>query len=399
MISWWTVLQPKRDYYEVLGVARDADQKTIKRAFLKLARTLHPDVNDAPDAEEKFKEVNEAYSVLSDERKRANYDRYGDAEGPMGFGGGGDYADMSDFFGGGFGINDIFDSFFGGMGGSSRGGAAARTRGRDMGIRLSITLEEAAAGCTKTISYTRLAPCDDCGGTGFAKGGSLRTCERCHGSGRVVEVQRTIFGSMQSQSTCPVCHGEGKVVDHPCETCGGSGRAPEKETVEIKIPAGVRSGQTVSVPGKGEAGVRGDAAGDLVASIEVAPHERFERQGDNLVCSVSIDSLQAIVGCDVEVAGIMADEEILVEIAPGTQFGEHVVCHGHGMPNPATGLRGDLICLVQIVTPTDIEGGDLLDIERIVAERALSKVVEETAEHKAHKARPTKKPRPKKKRA
>jgi molecular chaperone DnaJ len=390
-------LQPKRDYYEVLGVARDADQKTIKRAFLKLARTLHPDVNDAPDAEEKFKEVNEAYSVLSDEGKRANYDRYGDANGPMGYGGG-DYADMSDFFGGGFGINDIFDSFFGGMGGSSRG-AATRTRGRDMGIRLTITLEEAAAGCTKTISYNRLAPCDDCGGTGFAEGGSLRTCERCQGTGRVVEIRRSFLGQMQTQSTCPVCHGEGKVVEHPCETCGGSGRAPEKETVEINIPAGVRSGQTISVPGKGEAGIRGDAAGDLVASIEIAQHERFDRQGDDLVCTVSVDSLQAIVGCDVEVKGILADENIVVEIAPGTQFGDHVVCHGHGMPNVSTGLRGDLICLVQIVTPTDIDPADLVDIERIVAARVLEKNhVEGSSEsgEPRHKAR---KPRPKKKRS
>lgn len=390
-------MQPKRDYYEVLGVPRDADQKTIKRAFLKLARTLHPDVNDAPDAEEKFKEVNEAYSVLSDERKRANYDRYGDAEGPTGFGGG-DYADMSDFFGGGFGINDIFDSFFGGMG-SSRAGATARTRGRDMGIRLSITLEEAAAGCSKTISYTRLAPCDDCGGSGHAEGGSLRTCERCHGTGRVVEVQRTIFGSMQSQSTCPVCHGEGKVVDHPCETCGGSGRAPEKETVEIKIPAGVRSGQTVSVAGKGEAGIRGDASGDLVASIEIAPHERFERRGDDLICTATVDSLQAIVGCDIEVKGIMEGENIVIPIAPGTQYGDNVVSHGHGMPNAATGLRGDLIALVQVVTPTDLSEEDLVDIDRMVAARVLAANHVEGSGAAKKAPRPTKKSKPRKRRS
>ena len=389
-------MQPKRDYYEVLGVARDAEQKTIKRSFLKLARTLHPDVNDAPDAEEKFKEVNEAYSVLSDEAKRANYDRYGDAEGPAGFGGG-SYADMSDFFGGGFGINDIFESFFGGMGGA-RSGAAARTRGRDMGIRLSIILEEAAAGCTKTISYNRLAPCDDCGGTGAAEDGSLHTCERCHGTGRVMEVQRTIFGQMQSQTTCPVCHGEGKVVDHPCETCGGSGRTPEKETVELNIPAGVHSGQTISVAGKGEAGIRGDAAGDLVASIEVAPHERFERQGDDLVCTVRIDALQAIVGCSVEVEGIMADETIAVEVAPGTQFGERVVCHGHGMPNISTGLRGDLIALVQILTPTDIDDDDLADIERIVDERTAGKDAARRSPFEKKRTRPSKKAKSRKKR-
>lgn len=363
-------MDPRRDYYEVLGVARDADQKTIKRAFLRLARTLHPDVNDAPDAEDRFKEVNEAYSVLSDERKRSNYDRYGNPDGPAGLGG--DYADMSDFFGGGFGINDIFDSFFGGMG-SSRTSSGVRTRGRDMGVRLSITLEEAASGCVKTISYDRLAPCDDCGGTGVAEGGSVRTCERCHGTGRVVEVQRTIFGQMQSQATCPVCHGAGRTVDHPCETCGGSGRAPEKETVELRIPAGVRTGQTVSVAGMGEAGIRGDSAGDLVASIEVVPHARFERQGDDLICTVPIDALEAIVGTRVDVEGIMDGERVAVGIAAGTQFGARIVCHGYGMPNVSTGLRGDLIALIQVVTPTDLEGGDLAGIERIVAARSRSK--------------------------
>ena len=185
-------MEPKKDYYEVLGVDHDADAKTIKRAFLKLARKLHPDVSDAPDAEERFKEVNEAYTVLSDDQKRANYDRYGDPNGPAGFGS--DYVDVSDIFGGGgFGFGDIFDSFFGGQG---RGGAQTRTRGRDMGIHLRITLAEAAAGCKKTVSYERLAPCDDCGGTGVAEGGHAKTCDRCHGSGRVVEVQRTIFGQM-----------------------------------------------------------------------------------------------------------------------------------------------------------------------------------------------------------
>lgn len=389
-------MEPKRDYYEVLGVARDADQKTVKRAFLKLARTLHPDVNDASDAEDKFKEVNEAYSVISDERKRSNYDRYGNPDGPAGFGG--DYADMSDFFGGGFGINDIFDSFFGGMG-SSRAGSSVRTRGRDMGVRLSITLEEAASGCAKTISYDRLAPCDDCGGSGIAEGGSIHTCERCHGTGRVVEVQRTIFGQMQSQTTCPVCHGAGHTVDHPCDTCGGSGRAPEKETVELRIPAGVRTGQTVSVTGMGEAGVRGDSAGDLVASIEVVPHERFERQGDDLICTVSIDALEAIVGTCVSVEGIMSGESVAVEIAAGTQFGTRIICHGHGMPSVSTGLRGDLIALIQVITPIDLEGENLADIERIVAVRSLPKTHADESRPAKKPARSTKKGRQKKRRS
>ena len=362
-------MEPKRDYYEVLEVPRDADTKTIKRAFLKKARTLHPDVNDAPDAEERFKEVNEAYTVLSDDQKRANYDRYGDASGPAGFGS--DYVDVSDIFGGGgFGFGDIFDSFFGGMGGRGAGGQAQRTRGRDMGIRLTVTLEEAAAGCTKTVAYTRLAPCEDCNGTGAAEGGQLHTCERCHGTGRVVEVQRTIFGQMQTQGLCPACNGQGQVIDHPCETCGGQGRTPSREKVEVRVPAGVHSGQTVTVGGKGEAGLRGDACGGLVVSIEVADNERFERQGDDLYCTVSVDALQAIVGTEVTIDGIMADERVTVEIPAGCQFGQRITVEGHGMPRTGMAARGSLIAVVQVEVPRDLTRSQVQDIAAIVAERS-----------------------------
>ena len=362
-------MDSKKDYYEVLGVPRDADAKTIKRAFLKKARVLHPDVSDDPNAEEKFKEVNQAYSVLSDERKRANYDRYGDENGPAGFGS--DYVDMSDIFNGsGFGINDIFDSFFGGgaSGGSAR---AARTRGRDMGIRLTVTLAEAASGVTKTLAYDRLAPCDDCGGTGVAEGGHERTCDRCHGTGRVIEVQRTIFGQMQTQTTCPVCHGSGKVVDKPCETCEGQGRTPSRETVEVKVPAGVHSGQTIRIAGKGEAGVRGDASGDLVVSIEVAQDERFERQGDDLYTTVRVDALEAIVGTTVTVDGIMKDERVKVEIPAGCQYGQQIRVERRGMPRQGMISRGSLIAVVQVVVPTDLDKRQQLDIAGIVAERTL----------------------------
>ena len=192
-----------KDYYEVLGVDRDADQRTIKRAFLKKARTVHPDVSDDPDAEEKFKELNEAYSVLSDEQKRANYDRFGTADG-MGSNG---YVDFSDIFGG-MGVDDIFSSFFGGGGrGGSRGGAQRR-RGRDMAISLTISLEDAALGCKKTISYDRLAPCKHCKGSGREKGAEEKQCPRCHGTGYVTTVQRSFLGQVQSSSPCPDCHGE-----------------------------------------------------------------------------------------------------------------------------------------------------------------------------------------------
>ncbi len=364
-------LEPKRDYYEVLGVDKDADARTIKRAFLKLARTLHPDVNKEPDAEEKFKEVNEAYSVLSDDQKRANYDRYGDPNGPSGFGS--DYVDVSDIFGGsGFGFGDIFDSFFGG--GAGRGGAAgqARTRGRDMGIHLQITLEEAAAGCTKTLSYERLAPCDDCNGTGAAEGGRMQTCSRCHGSGRVVEVQRTIFGQMQAQSTCPDCGGSGQVIDRPCETCEGQGRTPSREKVEVKIPAGIHSGQTVSVEGKGEAGLRGDACGNLVVSVDIKASERFERQGDDLYCTVKVDSLQAILGTTVVIDGILEGEQATIEVPAGCQFGQQVVVERRGMPRMGMIARGNLVAVVQVETPTDLTKAQLLAISALEAERSLA---------------------------
>ncbi len=363
-------LKPEKDYYEVLEVPRDADAKTIKRAFLKKAKKLHPDVATAPDAEEKFKEVNEAYSVLSDDQKRANYDRYGDPDGPAGFGGGSDYVDISDIFGGGGGFSDIFDSFFGG--GRGQAGSQARTRGRDMGIRLQISLAEAASGCTKTLSYERLAPCDDCGGTGVAAGGKVCTCERCHGTGRVIEAQRTIFGTMQTQSTCPACRGTGKTVDKPCETCDGQGRTPSREKVEVQIPAGIHSGQSVTVEGRGEAGVRGDTCGNLVVSVEIRDDERFERQGDDLYCSVKVDSLEAIVGTTVTIDGILEGEKVTIDVPAGCQFGQHVVVERRGMPRMGMIARGNLVAVVQVETPQDLDPKQLLEIAAMVSSRSLA---------------------------
>ncbi|MBR1829417.1 MAG: molecular chaperone DnaJ [Atopobiaceae bacterium] len=360
-------MDQKRDYYEVLGVERDADEKTIKRAFLKKARSLHPDVNKEAGAEEAFKEVNEAYSVLSDERKRANYDRYGTPDGPGGFGS--DYVDMSDIFGGsGFGFSDIFDSFFGGA--AAGGGRAARTRGRDMGITLRITLEEAAAGCTKTVAYDRLAPCDDCNGSGTAEGGHEQVCSRCGGSGRVVEVQRTIFGSMQTQSTCPECGGTGHVIDKPCETCGGQGRTPSRETVQVTVPQGVHAGQTLTVEGKGEAGVRGDRGGDLVVRIDIVAHDVFQRQGDDLYCQVSIDSFAAILGTTVPVTGIMADEQVSIDIPAGCQYGQQVVVEGAGMPRLGGTTRGNLVAVVEVGTPTGLSQERISKLRELLGDDA-----------------------------
>lgn len=358
-------METKKDYYEILGVPHDADKQTIKRAFLEKARVLHPDVNDAPDAEERFKEVNEAYTVLSDDQKRQNYDTYGDPDGPMGMGA--DYVDMSDIFNGGF--DDIFDSFFGGSASGNSSRRETRSRGRNMGIRLTISLEEAAAGCTKTVSYERLAPCEDCHGTGLSEGGRVVTCSRCHGTGHVNGVQNTVFGQMRVQSVCPDCNGSGKVLDHPCSTCQGQGRIPSPERVEVEIPAGVHSGQSFTKRGMGEAGLRGDTAGDLVVTVEVNPHERFDRQGDDLYCNINVDALEAIVGTTVEVDGIMADEVVEVEVPAGCQQGQQVEVLRHGMPRMGMSARGKLVATVNIVTPKDLTRDQLDQIADIVAER------------------------------
>lgn len=309
-------MSDKRDYYEVLGVERDADARTIKRAFLKKAREVHPDVSDDPDAEMKFKEVNEAYSVLSDEQKRANYDRFGTADGMGGSG----YVDFSDIFGG-MGMDDIFSSFFGGGAAGGHAGRQQRRQGRDMAISLSVTLEEAAQGCTKTISYDRLAPCEDCHGTGLSEGAKEEPCKRCHGTGYVTQVQRSIFGQVQSSAPCPDCHGEGTVIDHPCDMCDGQGRTPTHEKLDIKVPAGISSGRQLRVSGYGEAGYRGAPAGDLIVSVEVERHDRFERHGDDLYLDLSVSMVQAALGCTVEVDGIMPDERVSMHVPAGSQPG------------------------------------------------------------------------------
>ena len=302
-------MSENRDYYEVLGVDKDADARTIKRAFLKKARTVHPDVSDDPEAEAKFKELNEAYSVLSDEQKRANYDRYGTADGPGGSG----YVDINDIFGG-MGMDDLFSSFFGGGAGSGARSRRERRRGRDMAISLSVTLEEAALGCKKTISYDRLAPCEDCNGTGRAEGAQEKQCGRCHGTGYVTTVQRSFLGQVQSSSPCPDCHGEGTVIDHPCETCDGQGRTPSHEKIDIDIPAGVSTGRQLRVSGFGEAGLRGEPSGDLIVNVRVADHERFKRNGDDLYLVSDISIAQAALGCEIEVEGIMPDEVVKVTV-------------------------------------------------------------------------------------
>ena len=373
-------MDANKDLYEVLGVERDADQKKIKRAYLKLAQKYHPDVSKEDNAEEKFKEINEAYSVLGDEEKRANYDRFGTADAP--FGG------FSDF--GGFG--DIFsDIFGGGMGGSTRRARSQRTRGRHVGMRLRITLEEAASGCTKNLKYTRLGHCESCMGTGVSEGGSVVDCPTCHGSGVVTSVQQTILGTMQSQTTCPDCNGTGKTVDNPCPECHGEGRVTVTEEVKVDIPAGIHSGQQISVHGKGEAGVRGADAGDLLVTIDIEQSDDFERQGDDLYCIRTINCFDAMLGCTLHIPGILADEVVDVEVPAGTQFGDRLEVEGYGMPRMRTNTRGKLVVLIEVTIPTDLAKDEIACLEEMSKIRATG-----DEEPKKKKAKPRRKPRKKK---
>ena len=344
-----------KDLYEILGVSKDASDAEIKKAFRRRARELHPDVNKAADAEDQFKELNEAYDVLSDPNKRAQYDRFGTIPGAAGggYGGGSGYVDFDDLFGGGFGgMGDIFSSFFGGQGG--QGGRPARKEGRDMGVGLRITLEEVARGVEKEIVYDRLAPCPDCKGTGLGENGKVVTCPECGGKGRVVSVQRTFLGDMQTATTCKKCNGTGSSIENPCPECEGQGRVPDRQRVTVKVPAGIRDGQQLRVGGFGEAGIQGAQAGDLIVTCRVQPHEFFERDGDDLHGRANISFIQAILGAEIEIDGIMPDEKVQVRIPAGCQNEQVVRVKSFGMPRLKSDIRGSMYVHVNVVIPEKI---------------------------------------------
>ena len=344
-----------KDLYEILGVSKDASDSEIKKAFRRRARELHPDVNKAADAEDQFKELNEAYDVLSDPNKRAQYDRFGTIPGAAGggYGGGSGYVDFDDLFGGGFGgMGDIFSSFFGGQGG--QGGRPARKEGRDMGVGLRITLEEVARGVEKEIVYDRLAPCPDCKGTGLGENGKVVTCPECGGKGRVVSVQRTFLGDMQTATTCKKCNGTGSSIENPCPECEGQGRVPDRQRVTVKVPAGIRDGQQLRVGGFGEAGIQGAQAGDLIVTCRVQPHEFFERDGDDLHGRANVSFIQAILGAESEIDGIMPDEKVQVRIPAGCQNEQVVRVKGFGMPRLKSDIRGSMYVHVNVVIPEKI---------------------------------------------
>lgn len=339
----------KRDYYEVLGVSRGASPEEIKKAYRRLAKKYHPDVNkDDPQAEQKFKEITEAYEILSDPNKRARYDRYGHAGfddqtfGSQGQG--------FEGFGGFGGFEDLFDMMFGGFG--ARRERNAPQRGADLRYDLTISFEEAVFGTEKTIEVARTESCPTCGGTGAAPGSKRRTCDKCGGSGELRQVQRTAFGQFVNIVTCDKCRGTGTIIEEYCPECRGRGTVRRRRKISIKIPAGVDDGARLRLAGKGEAGVNGGPAGDLYVFIRVTPHERIHRSGFDLLVEQQVSFVQAALGAEIEVESL--DGRVKLRIPPGTQNGTRFRIEGKGVPRMRSAGRGDLFVVVKVMVPTKL---------------------------------------------
>ncbi len=345
----------KRDYYEVLGVSKSASKQEIKKAYRKLAKQYHPDRNKEAGAEEKFREVQEAYEILSDDQKRSAYDQYGFA-GTQAFGGGGSYGgNMQDFmeaFGGSDlgGLGDLLGGFFGaGFGGSGR--RSQRTVGSDLEINLSLEFNEAVFGTEKELRYNRIDKCTACKGTG-AKNGNLKTCPTCNGQGQVAQVQRTILGTMQMVTTCPTCRGTGKVPESKCDVCGGSGIQKKEDTIKINIPAGIPDGVTLRFRDKGNAGEKGGDYGDLYVNIEVKSHPILERKGNDIYMDQHIDVTTAVLGGEVKVPTVHGD--VWMKIPAGTQSEKVLRLKNKGGPKYKSNDRGDQYVRVIVDIPTNL---------------------------------------------
>jgi molecular chaperone DnaJ len=337
----------RRDPYEVLGVARDADDTDIKKTFRRLARELHPDVNrHDPEAEEKFKEAAEAYEILSDAERRATYDRFGfeglDSRG---------YASQAHGFGS---FADIFDAFFGGdpFGAAFGRGGGGRVQGGDIAVEVEVTLADAATGTQVEISYDLVDTCEHCRGNGAEPGTPIETCPTCGGAGRVRAVTRTAFGQLVREQACETCGGDGRIPEEPCHECGGRGRRAVRRALEVDIPAGIADEQRIRLSGRGHAGERGGPPGDLYVLVRVADDERFLRDGSNLVTVVDVPAPAAALGTTVTVPTLDGDEEI--EIAAGTQPGAVVTLRGRGMPTIGRGRRGDQQVVLNVVIPRNL---------------------------------------------
>ena len=350
-----------QDPYEILGVDREADADTIKKAYRRLARQLHPDVNPDPETQERFKEVTAAYEVLSDPEKRRMYDLGGDPFGRGGgFGAGGQ--------GAGFSFTDIMDAFFGGQAGGGRRGPRPRTRrGQDALVRLEIELAEAAFGTEQELKVDTAVLCTTCSGSGAAAGSRPVTCETCHGQGEVQQVQRSFLGEVRTLRPCAACRGFGEIIPEPCRDCAGEGRVRSRRSITVKIPAGVDSGTRVQLAGQGEVGPGGGPAGDLYVEIEVAPHRVFTRDGVNLRCHAAIPMTAAALGTTLRLplleADLAGDDEtdsdldlwVDLDIAPGIQSGTEQVVRGRGVPGLRNPARGDVIVTIDVETPAKLD--------------------------------------------
>ncbi len=332
----------KQDYYQILGVARSATDEEIKKAFRKLAFKYHPDHNHGDGATESFKEINEAYEVLSDPDKRAAYDRFGQGGAGGLFGRGFESFDF-----GGFG--DIFDAFFGGVTTATR---QAPQRGADLHYKLTVTFEEAAFGYEREINISRTENCSLCHGAGSKPGSQPSRCPNCNGTGQVRRVQQTIFGRFTNTTTCSQCHGEGRIITEPCTQCRGAGREKRQRSILVKIPAGVDDGSQIRLSGEGEAGFRGGSPGNLYVSLSVLPHEFFIRDGDNILYELPINFAQAALGAEVEVPTL--DGKVKLKLPASSQTGKVFRLKGQGVPHLHRGGRGDQLVTLFVATPESL---------------------------------------------
>ncbi|MGG4491801.1 molecular chaperone DnaJ [Metabacillus idriensis] len=331
----------KRDYYEVLGVSKSATKDEMKKAYRKLSKQYHPDINKDADATDKFKEISEAYEVLTDDQKRAQYDQFGHTDPNQGFGG-------SDF-GGGFGFDDIFSSIFGG--GRRRDPNAPR-QGADLQYTMTLSFEDAVFGKDTTIEIPREETCDTCDGSGAKPGTKPETCKHCSGSGQLNVEQNTPFGRIVNRRVCHHCSGTGKMIKHKCSTCGGAGKVQKRKKISVKIPAGVDDGQQLRVSGQGEPGFNGGPSGDLYVVFQVRSHEFFERDGDDIYCEMPLTFAQAALGDEIEVPTLHG--KVKLKVPAGTQTGTKFRMKGKGVANVRGYGQGDQHILVRVLTPTNI---------------------------------------------
>ena len=379
--------ESKRDYYEVLGVSRDADEATLKKAYRKVAKKYHPDMNPGDkEAEQKFKEASEAYAVLSDPEKRRQYDQFGHAAFEGGAGGAGGYGGF-DFSGADF--SDIFGDIFGDLfGGGRRGGRTNQGPMKGMNIRKSvrITFEEAVFGCEKEIEVVLKDPCPKCNGTGAKPGTSPQTCPKCGGKGQVVYTQQSFFGTVQNVQTCPDCHGSGQIIKDKCPDCGGTGYISSKKKIAVSIPAGIDNGQSVRIREKGEPGVNGGPRGDLLVEVAVSRHPIFMRQDMNIFSTVPISFAQAALGGDIRIKTV--DGDVVYNVKPGTKTDTKVRLRGKGVPSVRNSqVRGDHYVTLVIQTPEHLsaEAKEALRQFDALSGNTLNQTPEELEKHKKKK--------------